>query len=379
MKRPAEIQKRWSTDQLITGIEIGDWLKLLRMNGFAVAPEYLHRAAWITAWSVGAAAFGRLEDARFGRKLAAQEIDPTPLFVLGHWRSGTTHLHNLFGRLPDHTYPTVYQAVFPTSFLSTRNVLPRLTAGLFDETRSYDAVKQGWDEAAEDEIALAKLTGLSPYLSFMFLEHRNTYERYIDFLGASSEERERWKEGFRYFVKKIMLGTGGKRVVIKSCPHTARIRLLLEMFPDAKFIFIHRNPYQVFASTLHMRSHTDWENFFQVPEGDWDQIRERETLQLGAHIFDRYLEDRRLIPEGNLVELAYTDLIGHEEAHVERIFQQFGLPGWQRSQPVLRRYLDGLKGYRTNKLQISDQQRAAVRREWHQVFEAFGYSEDIAL
>ena len=129
MKRPVEIQKRWSTDQLITGIEIGDWLKLLRMNGFAVAPEYLHRAAWITAWSVGAAAFGRIEDARFGRKLAAQEIDPTPLFVLGHWRSGTTHVHNLFGRLPDHTYPTVYQAIFPTSFLSTRNVLPRLTAG----------------------------------------------------------------------------------------------------------------------------------------------------------------------------------------------------------------------------------------------------------
>ncbi len=379
MKRPVEIQKRWSTDQLITGIEIGDWLKLLRMNGFAVAPEYLHRAAWITAWSVGAAAFGRLEDARFGRKLAAQEIDPTPLFVLGHWRSGTTHVHNLLGRLPDHTYPTVYQVVFPTSFLTTRNVLPRLTAGLFDETRTYDAVKQGWDEAAEDEIALAKLTGLSPYLSFMFLEHRNTYERYIDFLGASSEERERWKEGLRYLIKKIMLGTGGKRVVIKSCPHTARIRLLLEMFPDAKFVFIHRNPYQVFASTLHMRSHTDWENFFQVPDGDWEQIRERETLHLGAHIFDRYLEDRRLIPEGNLVELAYADLIGHEEAHVERIFQQFGLPGWQRSQPVLRRYLDGLKGYRTNKLQITDQQRAAVRREWHHVFDAFGYPEDIAL
>jgi hypothetical protein len=374
-----EIKKRWSTDQLITGIEVGDWFKLLRMNGFAVSPEYLHRAAWITAWSVGAAAFGRLEDARFGRKLAAQEIDPTPLFVLGHWRSGTTHLHNLFGRLPDHTYPTVYQAVFPTSFLTTRNVLPRLTAGMLDETRTYDSVKQGWDEAAEDEIALAKLTGLSPYLSFMFLEHRSTYERYVDFLEASSEERERWKEGFRYFVKKIMIATGGKRVVIKSCPHTARIRLLLEMFPDAKFVFVHRNPYQVFASTLHMRSHTDWENFFQVPGSDWEQVRERETLHLGAHIFDRYLEDRHLIPEGNLVELAFKELIGHEEEHMERIFAQFSLPGWARARPVLRRYLDGLAGYQRNRLQINDAQRAAVYREWRHVFDAFGYPEDLPL
>jgi hypothetical protein len=379
MKTQREIKKRWSTDQLITGIELPQWLGLLKMNGFDVSPEYLHRAAWITAWSLGASVLGRVEDLRFGRQLAAQEIDPVPLFVLGHWRSGTTHLHNLLGRLPDNTYSTVYQAIFPTSFLSTTKVIPPLTARLLSDTRTYDQVKNGWDEAAEDEIALAKLTGLSPYLSFMFLENRAKYERYIDFMEASSAEREKWKEGFRYFVKKIMLQTGNKRVIVKSCLHTARIRLLLEMFPDAKFVFIHRNPYQTFSSTLHMRSHTDWENFFQVPEGDWEIERENETLLTGERVFDRYLQDRTLIPENNLIEVAYTDLIGNEMAFIQRVHEQFELPGWRRAQPILQRYVDGLKGYKRNKLNLTDEQREKVWRRWQMVFEAFDYPEEVEL
>ena len=46
-------------------------------------------------------------------------IDPTPLFILGHWRSGTTHMHNLLGKDPNHTYPTLWQVIFPDSFLVT--------------------------------------------------------------------------------------------------------------------------------------------------------------------------------------------------------------------------------------------------------------------
>src|SRR5688500_3716070 len=154
-----QVQKRWSTDQLITGIEVQDWVKLLQKNNWRVDPLYLHRLAMVGGLSVPTAMLGRLEDMRFGRQLANQEIDPTPLFVIGHWRSGTTHLHNLLGRLPGNTYPTVLQVLFPTCFLTADRFLPQLMGGMLDGTRTYDNVKQGWHEAAEDEIALAKLTG----------------------------------------------------------------------------------------------------------------------------------------------------------------------------------------------------------------------------
>lgn len=374
-----EVQKRWSTDQLITGIELQDWLKLLGRNRYRVDPTYIHRAAWVGGMALGTSVMGRIEDARFGRKLANTEIDPEPLFVIGHWRSGTTHLHNLLGRLPGHTYPTVYQCIFPTCFLSTENVVPAATSRLMDDTRTYDNVKHGWFEAAEDEIALAKMTGLSPYIAFMFPGNGAEYERYVDFLECSRAEKDAWKEAFRYFLKKIMLQTGGERVIVKSCTHTARIRLILEMFPNAKFVHIHRHPYQVYASTLHMRSHTDWENFFHLPEQDPEVLRSQQTLLLGQRIFERVTEDRHLIPEGNLIEIAYDELCGNEVASVKRIYEQFDMPGWSRAEPILEDYVAGLAGYKRNELRLPKKERARVYEYWRSSFDAYGYDPDAKL
>ncbi len=377
MKRMATLQKRWSTDQLITGVEIPDWIRMLQANDWDVSSSYLPRAAWITAWSLPSAAMGRIEDAMYGRQLANTEISPTPLFVLGHWRSGTTHMHNLLGRDPQHTYSTVFQVVFPTSFLTTGNFLPQLTSRFMSETRTYDNVKQGWNEAAEDEIALAKLTGLSPYLSFMFPDHAAKYEKYIDFIEAPTSERKKWMEAFRYFLKKQTIASCGKRIIVKSCTHTARIRLLLEMFPDARFVYIHRHPYEVFSSTLHMRSHTDWENFLEVPMENWEEERERQTLQLGQRIFDRFVEDKPLIPKENYYEIAYESLVGNEMGVLEDLYTKLRLPDFARAKPTLQTYVDGLKGYKRNKLKIDQRIQDMVWENWRPAFDNFGYTRDL--
>ena len=376
MRRIQDIKKRWSTDQLITGVELPQWIKILQQNEFKVGPEYFHRAAWISGFSLGASLAGRYEDAVYGKDLAAMDVDPAPLFILGHWRSGTTHLHNLLGRVPQHTYSTVFQCVFPTSFLTLDGIVPQLTERFMDDTRSYDNVKHGWYEAAEDEIALAKLTGLSPYISFMFPDNQASYEKYIDFIEATEAERKLWKREFNWFIKKIMLQTGGKRVVVKSCTHTARVRMLLEMYPNARFIYIHRNPYEVFSSTLHMRSHTDWENFFHLPFENWEQERERVTLTLGQRIFERFIADRHLIPEENYYELAYTDLCGNEMEVVGDIWSKLRLGGWESSEPVLQQYVDSLKGYKRNKLQFDDRMKDMVYDQWREVFDTFGYDRE---
>lgn len=377
MRRVEEVKKRWSTDQLITGIEIQDWVKVLQKNGWQIDAAYLHRAAWVTGWSLPTTVLGRLEDARFGRKLASMEINPTPIFILGHWRSGTTHMHNLLGRDPNHTYSTVFQCVFPTTFLTGKNFLPQLTGRFLTDTRTYDNMKHGWFEAAEDEIALTKLCGLSPYISFMFPDNAATYEKYIDFLECTDEERTRWKEALSYFIKKIMLDTGGKRVVVKSCTHAARIRLLLEMFPDAKFVHIHRNPYEVFASTLHMRGHTDWENFFHLPEEHWESYQRREqTALMGHRIFERLLEDRSLIPEENYFEIPYADLIGNELEVVDQVYRKFELPDREQYLASIAEYLDSIKGYKRNKLEIDDEFKDYVYDRWRLCFDAYGYPKE---
>lgn len=375
-RRVSEVEKRWSTDQLVTGIELQDWLKMLSDNGWRVDPTYFHRFAWITGWSLPATLLGRFEDMRYARQIAETEIDPTPLFILGHWRSGTTHLHNLLGRDPNHTYTTVYQCVFPTSFLTGEKVIPKLTGRFLTDTRTYDNVKHGWYEAAEDEIALVKLHGLSPYVSFMFPDNSAKYAKYVDFVECTDRERQIWKDGLEYLIKKVMIATGGKRVVIKSCTHAARIRLLLEMFPNAKFVHIHRNPYECFASTLHMRSHTDWENFFHLPEENWEGERMEQTAMLGSAIFERLHEDKHLIPEENYFEVAYDELVGNELEILQQIYAKFDLPDQEQYFDAISEYLESIKGYKRNALDISQELKDFTWERWRIAFDAYGYQRE---
>lgn len=374
--RVSRLERLFNTDQLVTGIELPLWFRVLADARFRVSFRFLHRVAWITAWSAGATAVGVAERARYDRSITRTAIEPPPVFILGHWRSGTTHLHNLLGRDPDNTYPTVYQVVFPTAFMLTGSTIPRLTARMLPDTRGYDNVAQGWGEAAEDEIALAKLTGLSPYLAFMLPDRMPHYERYFDFLQAREDERAEWKAALRWFVGKVRLSSGGRRPVIKSCAHMARIRMLLDVFPDAKFVHIHRNPFTVAASTIHMREQTDWENFLQVPEKAFVEGLATQVVVVGQRLFEQFFEDRSLIPPENYIEIAYPDLVARPREVLDGIYSHLQLPKGDQYDTVIGGYLSGLRGYRTNTLSIDDGLADLVREHWKFVFDEYGYSMD---
>jgi hypothetical protein len=372
--RVEQLENRWSLEQLITGIELPGWLRILHRNRWNVSLAYAHRLAWIAGLGICTGVLGTIERLMYNRAIRATPLDPPPLIILGHWRTGTTHLHNVLGRAPNHTFSTVYQAVFPSTFLLTGRIGPKLLASALTETRSYDAVKQGWFEAAEDEIGLLKLTGgLSFYPALMFPDRAEEYERFIDFRDTSEAEQRRFKDALAYFVRKQMYATGGKRVVVKSCPHSARIPLLLDVFPEARFVHIHRHPARVFASMVHMRGKVDWENFMHRPQRAFIEQRREHTALIGERLYTRLLEDRALIPPENLIEIAYGDFVGKEMSYTEQIYEQFGLPGLEDYRPQLEQYLDGLRGYRTNRLEIDDDTLDFVRERWGMVYDAYGY------
>jgi hypothetical protein len=80
------------------GITFGAWCKLLAQNNFRISPAYLHRAAAITTASLGNSAFAAIEGWRFDSAIEKTQITKAPLFILGHWRSGTTHLQELLAQ-----------------------------------------------------------------------------------------------------------------------------------------------------------------------------------------------------------------------------------------------------------------------------------------
>src|SRR6185312_2827714 len=88
----------------LEGITFDDWLRLLRRERFRVDPICWPRALWITALSVWNSTAARRVERRYGPAIATTRVE-APVFILGHYRSGTTHLHELLSVDPRFASP----------------------------------------------------------------------------------------------------------------------------------------------------------------------------------------------------------------------------------------------------------------------------------
>jgi hypothetical protein len=139
------------------GITADDWFRLLRQTRFAIDPPFWTRAALLSAGSAVNSILRGWENWRYAKAVADTPVQP-PLFILGHWRQGTTHLHNLLGLDRQFCYPNFYQVLAPHTFLSTERLVSGLLSLLLPEHRLMDNVREGHDLPHEDEFALATLT-----------------------------------------------------------------------------------------------------------------------------------------------------------------------------------------------------------------------------
>jgi len=261
-----KLKHRWSLgNNYLAGITAGDWWRLLRENHFSVDPEYWHRAAFVTLASCMNSFYRREEERLFSSRVRATEIAP-PLFVLGHWRSGTTHLHNLLAQDNNQfAHANTYQVVNPHTFLSTEQANTRRFAWMVPKTRPMDNMALDFQAPQEDEFAPCLMSLHSLYLGISFPRREEHYARYLTFEDVPPAEIEQWKSAFVEFMRKLSFKYH-RPLVLKSPPHTARIRILLDLFPDARFVFIHRDPYQVFQSCRHYFDTATWFTYLQRPD-----------------------------------------------------------------------------------------------------------------
>src|SRR5262249_10786245 len=101
----------------LQGMGLGDWMSLLRRHRFAIDLRHWPRTLVQTAVGASNSVNARIERGRFGRRIEAARVE-APLFILGHYRSGTTHLHNLLALDPRFAAPTLFQVFNPHTFLS---------------------------------------------------------------------------------------------------------------------------------------------------------------------------------------------------------------------------------------------------------------------
>jgi hypothetical protein len=354
---------------VLAGITLADWLKLLRENQFSVDPAYLLRAAAISLAAATNSIFAWYEKWRYGRTWQGVPVPP-PLFVLGHWRSGTTHLHYLLGLDDRFACPNFYQVIFPYTFLSTEQGFSGLTAFLLPEHRAYDNVRQDLTVPCEDEFAMCVSGFMTPYLTGVFPRRAAHYDQFLTFRNAPPQALEEWKSSLGLFLKKLMLRYG-KPLIVKSPPHTGRIKLLLDMFPDARFVHIHRDPYTVFQSSVHTyTTGLPFGRLQRTNEVDWTKRIIRQYKELYAAFF----EERGLIAAGHFHELGFEALEKDPVGEMRKLYEALGLPDFAKVEPSLRTYLASLSGYRKNTFpELAPDVRHRIAGEWRRCFEEWGY------
>jgi LPS sulfotransferase NodH len=353
----------------LQGMALGEWWSLLRRYRFAINLRHLPRALVQTAVSASNSVGARIERARFGRRIEAARVE-APLFILGHYRSGTTHLHNLLALDPQFAAPTFFQVLNPHTFLGTERFAAPLAAKLVMRRRYQDEMALGVDMPSEDEFAVCAMTGLSRYMAWCFPGDDSHYDRYLTFRGVPDGEVTRWGNALTTFLKKLTLRYG-RPLVLKSPPHTARIRLLLGLFPNARFVHIHRNPYVVFRSTRHtIRTVQPLYHLWEGPIQDGDD----RIISVYTEMYDAYFEERGLIPEGRLCEVAFEDLERDPIGVIGSIYEALGLSGFEAVRPRLEDYLVTIAGYRKNRLdELPEPLRHRIDHEWGRSFDEWGY------
>lgn len=326
--------------------------------------------------AIGGAALGRwpfstAEKLIMESRLPKIEDMPAPVFILGHWRSGTTHLYNIMCQSGEWGFVPPVATGLPWDLFGLARVFNPLLERALPEHRYIDNIPVHPDSPQEDEIAIANMSEVSFYHAIYFPRaFAENIQRGLFFDGCRTSDIRGWQRQFKYFLRKLYLHQGEKPLLIKNPVYTGRLAMLRDMFPGAKFIHIHRNPYDVFVS---MR------NFYQkllkeFALQNYDHVDIDETiLTVYERMMRLYVRDAARLGPGQLVELRYDALDQNPLEAVEKCYSALGLAGFDRGRADFDRYLASVSSFKKNRFDYSDEAAAKVEARLGYFIDKWGY------
>jgi len=346
-------------------------MKLFLGNG-GVDREYLSQALSIATASFLTIPLKIFEDIKFSQKIADTQLEFPPIFIIGHPRSGTTYFQYLMSLDPNLGYLENWQAMRGSEiFLSNQELAKRWADSNYPRKRISDGVMMFANSPAEEEYPLANACPYSFYTWFYFPKNmRKIFQNFVLFEGVDQQIISEWKRAYTKMLKRITLSANGKRLILKNPINTARVKILLSMFPDAKFIHIYRNPYSIYAST-----NTLYKKIVRVL--GLQTINEAELEEniifIYKQMMEKFLVDKSSIPPENLIEIKYEDFIGNEIQYFKQIYDQFNLPEFEQAEAEFKKYVKSQANYETNKYTLDEETIKKITEEWRFTIEKWQY------
>lgn len=304
--------------------------------------------------------------------LTLKPADPAPVFIVGHMRSGTTHLHNLLAASGQFaTVPPVLVGM-PWEAHGLARLARPFVDPFLPADRLIDRVAVHPDSPTEDEIALANMSPLSYYHALYFpKDFARSYRHALLFEGCSDAEVRRWQRRFTHYLDKMAALGRGQPLLVKDPAYTTRIAMIRTLRPDARFIHIVRDPYEVFVSTV--RALRTVLNELALQDAEAVPLDET-VLETYPRVMDRVLRDCADLPAGALAAVRFEDLERDPVGALERIYRSLELPGFADARPRIDAYLETIRHYRKANHRLEPAAAAQVGRRWRPLIQRLGYA-----
>ncbi len=295
-----------------------------------------------------------------------------PVFVVGMHRSGTTHLHNLMSLDPQFCTPKNMHVMNPMGMVFSGWIVGPILGAFMPWQRPMDAVRFHLFSPQEDEFAVAGSTTASPHWGMTFPQQWPKFESYVYPDRLPARQLRRWKNCFSSFLKKLTFWNQSKRPLLKNPYATGRVRLLNDMFSQAKFVHIYRNPYDVYRSNRHLAREGHVVNQLQDPEPSCSY--EARLLPNYRRIEEAFYEGAKGLEAWQLAEVAFEELERDPRAVLRAVYDKLDLPWTDEFENRLERYLAGVADYQKNRHRpLPDDERCCVENEMRPFMERWGY------
>ncbi len=344
---------------------------LARVVARAGMPEKPLAAATIAGAALARWPFSVAEQLLMESRLPRAEDLAPPVFILGHWRSGTTHLYNVMAKSGDWAFVPPVATGLPWDLFGLARAFRPLLEKALPEHRYIDKIPVMPDSPQEDEIAVANMTDLSFYHGIYFPRAFSEFlGRGLFFDGCSEADISRWRQRFVYLLRKLSKYQDGKTLLIKNPVYTGRLAMLRRMFPQAKFIHIRRNPYEVFVSMRNFYKKLLAEFALQSYAAvDIDDT----ILSVYERMMDALARDAEGLAPPHYLDLAYEDLDLDPLGTIARIYDMLELQGFSSGCPRFEGYLASVGQFEKNRFACPDEAVEKVEARLGRFLDHWGY------
>jgi hypothetical protein len=295
--------------------------------------EEYRRHAGLTLVGTIAARFDTLRLLRNLAGLAAREArepairgEPVerPIFITGMPRSGTTFLHKLLAEDPENRFPAVWETVFPLPRGRDDPPARRITA-VGRQLAAFERMAPGFRAVHPiDADSPQECSEISAHVfrSYRF-ETMHAVPGYRAWLRGADHG-----PGYRFhrrFLQHLQHSDGRPRRWVLKCPdHVFTLGALATEYPDARVVFLHRNPLEVLASVAGLTAILRRPFAARIdPAAIGRQVLEDWIAGAEAMV---QAETERLFPAEQVLHLRFADLTAAPMATIELLYRRFGLP-----------------------------------------------------